>query len=554
MTGLLRQFYLWVSRVIVPDPDVDAALAETRSPTESAMRGELKTIEFLVSTLLFCMMLIIAIYAITVSPDSGGVMSGSLARRNAEASTAGLLATTRSTTNDPATQSPSSSPAASGSASNTVSGSDQAPTAAEPAPDGTAPKPLPLNGSQDRSDEQGPTVADLHRPGFVFTFSILSALLIGSFVSGGFFGFLFGIPREIQATTSAGAGDDKRNARFVGNTNLDVISDWLTKIIVGLGLTQASNLYAAFMDGRKAFLTGSMASAAGADILFIAVVLSGIVIGFLFFYMETRTRITLLLVTSDQVQTRYADTNVLAKAAKTSDTEEQLRSVRVTSALDSRSPPAPTAQDRKIALLPIDAARDTSELITWVMSQIKVQNFPEAERALNRALREDPDNVELMTALAAVKNWAGEPMAANEILSRALVQFPESSAVWRDKLLASLYLKPPQSYLDAFAAARELKARDKSAEGDPFVSLWVACANGQKYAYVSDEGSKAEARAAALQAIKDVINNSSPGSLVRKTLRDVFDPAGSKAASPGDNDLEVFKGYQDFVDVVRTAI
>lgn len=53
-----------------------------------------------------------------------------------------------------------------------------------------------------------------------------SALFVGALV-----GFLFGIPRTLQ-----GEATDKTKRTYQVNTNLEQISDWLTKIIVGLGL------------------------------------------------------------------------------------------------------------------------------------------------------------------------------------------------------------------------------------------------------------------------------------------------------------------------------
>ncbi len=81
---------------------------------------------------------------------------------------------------------------------------------------------------------------------------IFSALFIisgGSFLSTFIIGFLFGIPRSTRAENtnpkiSSRDGqtsefkDDTQNQRLQTNTNLQEISDWLTKMIVGIGLTQ----------------------------------------------------------------------------------------------------------------------------------------------------------------------------------------------------------------------------------------------------------------------------------------------------------------------------
>jgi hypothetical protein len=63
------------------------------------------------------------------------------------------------------------------------------------------------------------------------------ALLIGlaALLGGGLIGFLFGVPRQLQ---EARAASDPATLGYAGNTNLEQISDWLTKILVGVGLTQ----------------------------------------------------------------------------------------------------------------------------------------------------------------------------------------------------------------------------------------------------------------------------------------------------------------------------
>jgi CheY-like chemotaxis protein len=79
-----------------------------------------------------------------------------------------------------------------------------------------------------------------------------ASLLIGTLV-----GFLFGIPRSLEKLKPP--NEDKRvgtdektsteppveTARYRPNTNLEDISDWLTKILVGVGLTQLGSIRAA---------------------------------------------------------------------------------------------------------------------------------------------------------------------------------------------------------------------------------------------------------------------------------------------------------------------
>src|ERR1051326_3222362 len=63
----------------------------------------------------------------------------------------------------------------------------------------------------------------------------------------GVLGFLFAIPRVLPeagnfADREGGIGPKSETYRMHINTNLEQISDWLTKIAVGIGLSQLSNL------------------------------------------------------------------------------------------------------------------------------------------------------------------------------------------------------------------------------------------------------------------------------------------------------------------------
>lgn len=63
----------------------------------------------------------------------------------------------------------------------------------------------------------------------------------GLFLAGLLVGFLFGIPKVASAAAS-GSGNAQQHPILAVNTNLEQISDWLTKIIVGLGLVELYNI------------------------------------------------------------------------------------------------------------------------------------------------------------------------------------------------------------------------------------------------------------------------------------------------------------------------
>ncbi len=67
----------------------------------------------------------------------------------------------------------------------------------------------------------------------------LAAMAVGLLV-----GFVFGIPRAPSEPDGAktGAAAEAKESGYAPNTNLEQISDWLTKIIVGVGLVEAGNI------------------------------------------------------------------------------------------------------------------------------------------------------------------------------------------------------------------------------------------------------------------------------------------------------------------------
>jgi len=82
--------------------------------------------------------------------------------------------------------------------------------------------------------------------GFTIFFWALACYAIGSLL-----GFLFGIPRVLQgrvansdSPSSSGGPGSRPGATYqlLINTNLDDISDWLTKIVVGVGLVQLKTI------------------------------------------------------------------------------------------------------------------------------------------------------------------------------------------------------------------------------------------------------------------------------------------------------------------------
>ncbi len=105
---------------------------------------------------------------------------------------------------------------------------------------------------------------------------------VGSAAIGVLLGLLFGVPHSGDKPTADGT-----KWRLVPNTSLDQISDWLTKILVGVGLTQLFDLTQKLqaLASYIAPVFGGKESSAGFGL---AVVLSSSAVGFMIGFVWTK--------------------------------------------------------------------------------------------------------------------------------------------------------------------------------------------------------------------------------------------------------------------------
>jgi hypothetical protein len=123
-----------------------------------------------------------------------------------------------------------------------------------------------------------------------------------SLLVGGLAGLLFGIPRRLQQElNSAKRPDDEGSsgsALYGANTNLEQISDWLTKILVGVGLTQISQINKALSEIGDVAAKG-MGDFAGSKAFSIAIIVYFTLGGFLLGYLWTRLYLGRALTAAD---------------------------------------------------------------------------------------------------------------------------------------------------------------------------------------------------------------------------------------------------------------
>lgn len=122
---------------------------------------------------------------------------------------------------------------------------------------------------------------------------------IASFMVGGLLGFLFGIPRYAASLAERELLADA-DVKYKVNTNLEQISDWLTKIIVGVALTQFSTIGNWIADVADRLGNALMRTPADAgDAVALGLLLLTFVCGFMFFYIWARVYLPKIFKTAE---------------------------------------------------------------------------------------------------------------------------------------------------------------------------------------------------------------------------------------------------------------
>ncbi len=136
-------------------------------------------------------------------------------------------------------------------------------------------------------------------------FGVLALLGSAAWLSGGVLGFLFGVPR-LRATSTQSAPNS--TSAFVPNTNLEQISDWLTKIIVGATLVQLRPLAetlnsAALAIGSELGISGGAPASGAVMVLYFA---GGFMWGYLWCSLRVFREMSALITREQAVSDREA--------------------------------------------------------------------------------------------------------------------------------------------------------------------------------------------------------------------------------------------------------
>jgi hypothetical protein len=151
-------------------------------------------------------------------------------------------------------------------------------------------------------------------------FAVGLAWALASLAAGATVGLLFGIPKIVQSgvvvgkkqNKNAGPGSSDTDAdeevasgyAQQVNTNLTDISDWLTKIIVGLGLTNLQNIPSYLMRIAAHISNEIDPKPHAAEAFAVALIVGFTIVGFLFGYLSTRLFLAAAFSEADQAWAR----------------------------------------------------------------------------------------------------------------------------------------------------------------------------------------------------------------------------------------------------------
>jgi len=225
------------------------------------------------------------------------------------------------------------------------------------------------------------------KEGFLAMVSVGVLLAGASAFVGGALGFLFGIPRTLQQEggsssadanpAGAEAGATARRIDYRVNTNLEQISDWLTKILVGVSLTQLAEIRDGLVS-LTAFAAQGLGPQSHGQVFAFALLSYFAVLGFLFGYLWTRLFLAGALRVADQaaIGTLVAEVQKVTKKAET--TERKLEELKKQSEQDAAALNLAYRQLNPSPDLPQVTQEDLDAAVAAASRPIRVQVFNQA--------------------------------------------------------------------------------------------------------------------------------------------------------------------------------
>lgn len=380
-------------------------------------------------------------------------------------------------------------------------------------------------------------------------------------------GFLFGIPHSGATVANDGRS---QSGGYQASTSLEQIADWLTKIIVGIGLVESNRIFSLFKQAVT-FLAGGLGTpittakaCAATTLVFFPI------IGFLGCYLITRLYLAAALVRADSdAKGAFEKAGVSPKAARdfragSSDLLFALLANRETGTTTLSD----TARETLDAMAKVEFKdlKTAEEFLTWGIAKLQSGGgITDAQKALLRATELQPGSAESALAYAVALNEGGAPGAdVEKVLRKALENVTKDTnrVVCKNiyKSLTYRLLYRTDAYDEVIRLAEDFRKMFPAAEsGGILVNL--ACAYGQKLKALRQAAAKTgvavsgeigkEIKNKALESIRSAlaIDNEWTGKLRLLLYRDHPAKVGNPALAD-ENDLEIFADDVDFRNLI----
>jgi tetratricopeptide (TPR) repeat protein len=395
---------------------------------------------------------------------------------------------------------------------------------------------------------------------------------LGLLAGGVLVGFLFALPKLNDAPAP---NPNDPAARLKANTNLEKVSDWLTTVITGLGLTQLVRM-PEYLRRFSMFLAGGFASHASSPALAVAathakvgpaaaaaslsdslvatalgVIIHFPIVGFLAGYIGTRTILTRAFDDADR-------SLIGEDERKRVDNAPQLLELPDPSADDGPS-------DDMIAAAGVVASAETDTLETvdekasYARALTILGRAHDAVPWFQKALEITPNDSRLLEQYAGAlyadpnsDSWQIVP-----VLKRALSLIKPDDVKSRARIstnLVLMYLYVSDGFLQALAVADAMDA-DQSLEKRPILFFYRACALGQLYTALKSGRTFGGSVPSERDAVRGrIFTDTQLAIRLQPTLRERFrfvtaaHAAGPDSDEPQDDDLMIFaQDYPDYV-------
>lgn len=425
--------------------------------------------------------------------------------------------------------------------------------------------------------------------GFWVLLAMSLAVVFAGGTTGGFLGFLFGIPRllnrfnggtrtggESVSATPGSNGQAAASARFdrldstksrtvAGNSNLEEVSDWITKIIIGLTLVHFQDIIKFIQDLSRYFSKVAsqencgpvefQESCGSAGLVFTSLLIASFFISFFAIYLLTRTRITTLLSDTEGVLEGQ-----VSKEAVQASVDAPVVDLSPEALNDRTEPGAAKARklksDEELSSTPESESATAEELAARASAQARKGNFQAAMAIIDRAVAQAPDDPKLLLRSAEIALVQGNHQRAGRLFTEVRAKDKDSASdpnVLKQELFNALYIPPPDGFREALRVGTPMLT-NAATKDDPWVMMWVAAAHGQECQYAKNNSQSANtidtkaSRDAALKLLKQIkvmapsnANAASAFAFAQK----LFDPV-KYSGQAAENDFEVFKGDKDF--------